>query len=130
MLIFGIGTDIVEVRRMERAISSNWSETFIHRVFTQHEIEICLKSAHPAQAFAARFAGKEAVVKALGTGFSRGISAKLIEITGGERSRPRVCLAGGARLFAMEHQIAVVHVSLTHTPTYAGAFAVAEMLST
>ncbi len=125
MPIFGVGTDIVEVERMARAIKSRWADRLLWRIFTSGEIAACM-GPYTAQRYAARFAAKEAVVKALGIGFTIGISAGMVEIVGGERTRPRIRLHDKALEFVQSANITEVHVSMTHTPLYAGAFAIAE----
>ena len=125
-MIYGIGVDLVDIARMERVLRSREVERFITRVFSPEEISTCREAARPAECFAARFAAKEAVAKALGTGFSRGISPGMILVRGGERTRPRIELAGKAMKLADSLLLASIHVSLTHTPTAACAFVVAE----
>ncbi len=118
--------DLVETARIERVLRSRGAERFISRVFSPEEISVCRQAARPAECFAARFAAKEAVAKALGTGFSRGISPGGILVRGGERTRPRIELAGKALELAGSLLLTSIHVSLTHTSTAACAFAVAE----
>lgn len=125
-MIYGIGVDFVEVARMRRALESPWADRFVRKVFTPEERSTCEAAPSPVQAFAARFAAKEAVSKALGTGFSRGVTPRSLRVTGGERNRPGIELAGKALEFAAKEGIGAIHVSLTHTPTAACAFAVAE----
>ena len=91
-MILGIGVDLVEIPRMQRILDRPWARRFIERVFRPEEITVCEKAARPAEAYAARFAAKEAVVKAFGTGFSRGITPAAIVVCGGERTRPTIHL--------------------------------------
>jgi holo-[acyl-carrier protein] synthase len=119
---------MVEVPRMERILCSRWSARFVAKVFTSEEVEECEAMAHPAEGFAARFAAKEAVAKALGTGFSRGISPSTIQIQGSEKSRPTVDLSDNAKEVALSLHAGNIHVSLTHTKETAAAFAVIEKL--
>lgn len=125
-MIFGIGVDLVSVQRMERLLRSRQADRFVRRVFSDEEVASCHQSGRPAECFAARFAAKEAVVKALGTGFSHGISPGMILVRGGERTRPHIELKGRAREKADGLGLTSVHVSLTHTATTACAFVVAE----
>jgi len=118
--------DLVNVVRMERVLTSRSADRFFSRVFSAEEVSSCRQSPRPAECFAARFAAKEAVVKALGTGFSRGISPGMILVRGGERTRPHIQLRGKAREIAASLHLTSIHVSLTHTPTDACAFVVAE----
>ncbi len=107
--------DLVEIARVERVLRSRAAERFINRVFSPEEISTCRQAARPAECFAARFAAKEAVTKALGTGFSHGISPGMILVRGGERTRPRIELAGNALELSVSLRLTSVHVSLTHT---------------
>lgn len=125
-MIRGVGIDVVEVSRMERVLNSSWSQRFVRRVFLPEEIEVCVSAARPAQAYAARFAAKEALVKALGTGFSRGITPGMILIQGGDRTRPRIKLRAEAQDVAQSMNVSRIHVSLTHTPHTACAVVVVE----
>jgi len=111
---------------MERILMSRSGERFKRRVFSAEEIASCQPSRRPAECFAARFAAKEAVVKALGTGFSEGICPGMIALRGGERSRPHIELRGRALEKATALGLTSIHVSLTHTSTHACAFVVAE----
>jgi holo-[acyl-carrier protein] synthase len=123
--IHGIGVDIVEVDRMEKALQGRASRRFMERVFTAREIEACESSAIRSQCYSARFAAKEAVVKAFGTGFSQGITPIMVEVKGGERNQPQIRLHAAALRFAEENGIREIHVSLTHTRNYACAFVTA-----
>ncbi len=125
-MILGVGVDIVDTARMERAINSRSAETFIRRVFGPNEIAACRGSARPAEGFAARFAAKEAVTKALGTGFSRGIRPGQIRVTGTEFRPPAIELIGRARDVAADMGVGRIHISLTHSRTIACAFVVIE----
>jgi len=125
-VILGIGVDLVDVRRMERALNCRWGKRFVTKVFLEEEIASCENAAQPAQGYAARFAAKEALAKALGTGFSRGVSPSRIVVRGGERRQPSIFLLGRAEKLAESMQVAGIHVSLTHTPQTACAFVVVE----
>ena len=118
--------DLVNVLRMERILRSRSADRFISRVFSAEEVSACQHSARPAECFAARFAAKEAVVKALGTGFSRGLSPGMILVRGGERTRPYIELRCSALEVAASLRVTAIHASLTHTLTDACAFVVAE----
>ncbi|MGO9570806.1 MAG: holo-ACP synthase [Desulfomonilaceae bacterium] len=127
-MILGVGVDLVDVRRMERALNCRWGKRFVAKVFSEEEIAACKNSPQPAQGYAARFAAKEALAKALGTGFSRGVSPSRIIVRGGERRQPSIALLGRAQKVADSMQVAAIHVSLTHTPQNACAFVVVESL--
>lgn len=121
-MIESIGVDIADVGRMERAIE-RWGERFLRKVFTEGEIAFCEGRHHKPPSYAARFAGKEAVAKCLGTGFRRGVSPATIEIVDNERSRPTVRLHGAAAAFGAGRTI---HLSLSHEQRVAVAVAVME----
>jgi holo-[acyl-carrier protein] synthase len=125
-MIFGIGVDLVEVRRMERILKSSRATRFLRRIFSSAEVATCESTAHPAQAYSARFAAKEAMAKALGTGFSRGVTPGGILVRGGERERPSIALEGTVRTLAQEMNVTGIHLSLSHTDGRACAFVVLE----
>ena len=125
-MILGIGVDLVEIPRMQRILDRPWARRFIERVFRPEEITVCEKAARPVEAYAARFAAKEAVVKAFGTGFSRGITPAAIEVKGGERTPPTIRLQANALALADSMNVSGVHVSLTHTAGVACAVVVIE----
>lgn len=125
-MILGTGIDMVEVSRMDRILKSPWAEKFLARVFTPEEVNVCLRYTSPAQAFSARFAAKEALAKALGTGFSRGVSPRNIVVVGGERQRPSIQLLGSAMNEAGSRGVSEIHVSLSHTPKTACAVVIVE----
>jgi holo-[acyl-carrier protein] synthase len=125
-LILGIGVDLVDIPRMERALTTSWSGKFLARVFSKEEISTCSGAPEPAQCFAARFAAKEALAKALGTGFSGGVAPADIRVRGGERQRPTISLEGRALSVAVAMKVGAIHVSLSHTPRAAIAMVVLE----
>jgi holo-[acyl-carrier protein] synthase len=125
-MIIGVGIDLVSVPRMERALSSAWASRFIARVFSPHEIEVCEKSPSRAQSYSARFAAKEALVKALGTGFRRGVAPHMIQVRGEEFRPPTLVLIDRALAEADAQGVRRVHVSLTHTPDCAAAVVILE----
>lgn len=122
--VTGVGIDIVEVPRMDRALG-RWGERFAARVFTKGELDYSRQFMRPAQHLSARFAGKEAVVKALGTGFSRGCRMNEIEILPDKQGRPLVRLHGTARRLAADRGVSKIHLSLSHSGKTAVAQAVA-----
>lgn len=125
-MILGIGVDLVEIPRMQRILDRPWARRFIERVFRPEEITVCEKAARPVEAYAARFAAKEAAVKAFGTGFSRGITPAAIAVCGGERTRPTIYLLAQALVLADSMNVSAIHVSLTHTAGSACAVVVIE----
>ncbi len=124
MRIFGIGIDVVEVARIASAIERH-GEPFLARLFTPAERAYCESRKNPAPHFAARFAAKEAVVKALGTGIGAHAGWLDLEIVRNEAGAPRLALAGAAADFAGRNGICEIQISLTHTKEYAAANAVA-----
>jgi holo-[acyl-carrier protein] synthase len=117
---------MVEVARMERVLKSRQAKRFLQRVFSDYEIAACRASARPAQGFAARFAAKEAVSKALGAGFTRGVTPGSIVVRGGDRERPIIVLKDRALEFARSLGVSGIHTSLTHTRETACAFVTVE----
>jgi holo-[acyl-carrier protein] synthase len=100
-------------------------ELFLQRVFTPHEIEYCTSRKAATQHYAGRWAAKEAVLKALGTGWARGISWQDIEVRNELGGKPLIRLGGGAREFCERLQIAEVFISISHCRSHATAYAIA-----
>ena len=98
MKIFGIGTDIVNIKRMEKSIKKN-GNNFKSKIFSKNEILYCEKKKNPSSFYAKRFAAKEALSKALGTGIRKGISFKNIEITNNNFGKPSIKLKGSTATF-------------------------------
>lgn len=124
-MILGIGTDITEVLRIAKMIERH-GELFINRVYTEHEIEYCAARKAATQHYAGRWAAKEAVLKALGTGWVKGIRWRDIEVRNAPSGAPLVNLQGGAREVAERAGIARIHLSISHCRSHATAYAVAE----
>jgi holo-[acyl-carrier protein] synthase len=124
MEIVGIGTDIVECLRIGRMIEQH-GELFLTRVFTAREIRYCQSRKHATEHFAGRWAAKEAILKCLGTGWSRGLSWTDVEVRNEPGGRPRVLMCGGAKDVAQNLRIADILVSISHCRAYATAFALA-----
>ena len=124
-MILGTGIDIIEVARIARSVEK-FGERFLQRVLVADEIAYCRAHKNPAPFLAARFAAKEAVSKAFGTGIGAQLGWRDIEIRRKESGEPFVVLHGkGAELFAMRGA-KQLHVSLTHTEIYAAATAILE----
>ena len=113
-----IGTDIIEIARIKKAVK-RWGEGFLHRVYTDSELSLCHMKA---PSLAARFAGKEAVIKALGTG--SGISWREIEILSDSTGKPLVRLHGKAQSLATDLGLAHLAISLSHSREYAIALVI------
>jgi holo-[acyl-carrier protein] synthase len=124
MRIFGIGIDVVEVERIATAIERH-GEPFLAKLFTQAERDYCASQKNPALHYAARFAAKEAVSKALGTGIGSHAGWLDLEITRAASGAPVLVLQGNAAHFAHENGITEVQISLTHAREYAAANALA-----
>lgn len=123
MATAGIGVDMLEISRMERVLERR--PNFARRVFTEEERAYCERSARPAEHYAARFAAREAVVKALGTGFSDGVSFRDVSVSRDESGRPRAVLTGRAAEVARERGIREIALSISHTHDVAVANAIA-----
>jgi holo-[acyl-carrier protein] synthase len=124
MRIFGIGIDVVEVDRIASAIE-RLGEPFLTKLFTANERDYCDAQKKSALHYAARFAAKEAVSKALGTGIGGQAGWLDLEITRDLSGAPRLSLQGNAAEFAKQHGITEIQISLTHARDYAAANAIA-----
>ena len=98
MNIFGIGTDIVNIKRMEKSLRRN-GDAFKKRIFSKNEIIYCERKKNPSTFYAKRFAAKEALSKALGTGIRKGINFKNIEISNNKFGKPSIKLSGSTAKF-------------------------------
>lgn len=124
MNVLGIGTDIIECLRIAQMIERH-GELFLTRVYTPREIEYCSARKAATQHYAGRWAAKEAVLKALGTGWSRGISWTDVEVRNEGGGAPRIALAGGARAACERQGIANMLITISHCRSHATAFAIA-----
>lgn len=124
MKIHGVGIDVVEIRRVAAALERRHGG-FARRVFTAAEAEHCEGRHDRAASYAVRFAAKEAVAKALGTGVGSRAAWLDMEIVRQPTEAPQVVLHGAARRFADEHHIIDIKISLTHSREYAVANAIA-----
>ncbi|HEX5734139.1 MAG TPA: holo-ACP synthase [Blastocatellia bacterium] len=124
-MIIAIGIDIIEIARIEEVFSRQ-GERFRKRVFTEIEIEYCERRASRMSSYAARFAAKEAAMKALGTGWSDGVRWRDIEVARGDTGAPALHLHG--RALERLHQIGArrAHLSLTHSEQIAMAEVILE----
>ncbi|HEY6375714.1 MAG TPA: holo-ACP synthase [Edaphobacter sp.] len=125
-MVLGLGTDLIEIARIKETIERH-GERFMHKVFTEGEIAYCLsKKINSAESFAARFAAKEAGAKALGTGISRGVSWKELEVRRTAGERPTLHLSGRAAERAEQMGVRTLSLSLTHNRNVAMAVVIAE----
>lgn len=123
MILLGIGIDVVEVDRVKSSMDE-FSEKFLSRIFTAKERKYCARQKRPEIHFAARFAAKEAISKAFGTGIGKDVGWLDMEITRRESGEPEVTLSGAAKGLAATRGVTQVMVSLTHAQHYAAANAV------
>src|SRR5438552_9914386 len=122
MRINGIGVDLVNIPRM-RDVIDRWQDRFLRRVFTEQEIAYCRARRDPVPHFAARFAAKEAVLKALGTGLRMGVSWRELEVQRERGQAPTLVLSGRSREVSEARGGRRVLLALTHDGDYACAHA-------
>jgi holo-[acyl-carrier protein] synthase len=125
MSVLGIGVDLVENARIEHSLE-RFGERFLQRVFTAGEIEYSKSMKYPARHLAARFAAKEAVSKAFGTGIGKSMGWKDVDVRRKESGEPYVVLEGGAKKLAEERKVSSVSITLSHTEHHAMAMIVVE----
>jgi holo-[acyl-carrier protein] synthase len=124
-MIYGIGTDLVEVNRIEKIIQ-RWGERFTEKVYSRNEIAYCTRKAYPAIHYAARFAAKESLLKSLGIGLGMGVSLKDIEVINDAKGNPQLKMNERIREVLDTHGITSVHISMTHTREHAHAVVILE----
>ncbi|HVO62992.1 MAG TPA: holo-[acyl-carrier-protein] synthase [Terriglobales bacterium] len=124
-MIVGTGIDVVEVPRLAAAIE-RFGDRFLQRVFTQGEIRYCQSKANRVERFAARFAAKEAGMKALGTGWNHGVRWRDVEVQRQPGGRPMIVFHGVAAHFAQKLGMNHAVLSLTHTAAEAIAHVILE----
>lgn len=124
-MIVGLGIDLVETERVARLLARH-GERFERRVFTEAELAECRRRADRAHSLAARFAAKEACLKALGTGWARGLGFTDVEVICTIGGAPTLHLGGRAAERARDLHVETLHVSLTHQPRTAAAVVVLE----
>jgi holo-[acyl-carrier protein] synthase len=123
-MIIGIGVDIVEIHRIRNALRG--TQRMQERVFTEEEIQFCTSRKRQYQHFGGRFAAKEAALKALGTGWSRGIRWKEVEITDDETGKPILTFHGKAKEIFEQLSARTAWISITHSPDHAVAMVILE----
>jgi len=124
-MIFGIGTDIIEVERMKKHLENN--DALRVKLYTDAEQKYCGKGKVTMyQCYAARFAAKEAFFKALGTGYRYGMAFHEIEVLNDELGKPYVNPHGKVKEFLEEKKIKSIHLSISHVKEMANAFVVLE----
>jgi holo-[acyl-carrier protein] synthase len=124
-MVLGVGVDIIEVERI-RASHERFGERFLKRILRPDEIAYCFTHAQPAPFLAARFAAKEAISKALGTGIGSQLGWQDMEVKRKESGEPYVVLHGPGQELLAKRGARMVHLSLSHTTAHAAAVAVLE----
>lgn len=124
-MIVGTGIDIVEVPRLASAIG-RYGERFLRRVFTEAEIAYCDSKLNRAERYAARFAAKEAALKAIGTGWKKGVGWREVEVQRDSGGRPTISFTGIAAQFAARLGVRRASLSLSHTAEHAIAQVILE----
>jgi holo-[acyl-carrier protein] synthase len=125
MSVLGIGVDLVENARVQHSLD-RFGERFLRRVFTPGEIEYSQSMKYPARHLAARFAAKEAVSKAFGTGIGKAMGWKDIDVHRKPSGEPFVVLEGGAKKLVDERGVTAIWITLSHTEHHAMAMIVLE----
>lgn len=124
-MIHGIGTDFVEVSRLEK-ILQRWGDRFIGKVYSQNEINYCQNKAFPAMHYAARFAAKESFLKSLGIGLGMGVKLKEIEVINNPQGYPVLKIHEKIKDNLDKLGITAIHISITHTREHAHAIVILE----
>ncbi|MBI3458465.1 MAG: holo-ACP synthase [Candidatus Rokubacteria bacterium] len=124
-MILGVGVDLVRIERVRQAME-RWQERFLERVFTPDEVTYARRRRNPAEHLAARFAAKEATLKALGIGLTMGVRWRDMEVRRARGERPRVSLSGRTAALVAARGVRALHLSLTHDGDYAMAQVLAE----
>ena len=124
-VVVGLGTDLIEIARIERSVQ-RYGAAFLRRIYTPGEIAYCMAKKNSAESLAARFAAKEAGAKALGTGISRGVSWKELEVRRAPGQRPELHLSGRAAQIAAALGVTRLSLSLSHSRELSIAVVVAE----
>jgi holo-[acyl-carrier protein] synthase len=122
-MIYGIGIDIVKTERMKDVIEK-WGEKFLQRVFTGNEISYCYKKQNPYLSLSARFAAKEAFIKAIGSEIT--VKFSDIEVINSDKGKPVLVLGGRIKDFLKTRKVRTTHLSLSHEHDYSLACVVLE----
>ncbi len=124
-MILGTGVDLAEVDRIQQAIG-RYGRKFIERIYTPLEIAYVERKANRFERYAARFAAKEAGMKAIGTGWRRGVRWQDFEVSNLPSGRPVLKFHGVAAEFAKKMGVRTAHLSITHTAQHGMAFVILE----
>ncbi|MFL6514798.1 MAG: holo-ACP synthase [Chthoniobacterales bacterium] len=125
MSIIGIGVDLVECERIQHSLD-RFGDRFLRRVFTDGEIQYSMSMKFPARHLAARFAAKEAVSKAFGTGIGKSMGWRDMDVRKKESGEPFLVLSGGAETLAKDRGVTNALITLSHTDHHAMAVIVLE----
>ena len=125
MSIFGIGTDLVNINRIQR-LYNKYGQKFVDKILLPEEKKLLQSHTNPVKFLANRFAGKEAATKALGTGFSQSVNWKDIGVTKQPSGQPKLIFSKKIKAFIAEKEILSAHISLTDDHPWAAAFVVLE----
>jgi len=124
-MIIGIGIDLVEIERFRKVVE-RLKDRFLFKVFTQEEQQFCLSHRDPIPHFAARFAAKEALFKALGTGWAQGVTWLDVEVRRETPNAPSMLIRGHAGQLCSAKGSQKIHLSLSHSDQYAIALVILE----
>jgi holo-[acyl-carrier protein] synthase len=124
-MILGVGTDLAEVERIRESIA-RFGDRFLNRIYTARERAYAASKANPVERLAARFAAKEAGMKAIGTGWSQGVKWQDFAVVNEKSGRPTLELGGVAKGKADEMGVTRISLSLTHTSALAFAVVILE----
>ena len=117
-MILGIGVDSIELERIER-VYNDYGERFLKRVYAPEEIAYALRYKDPVPRLAARFAAKEACMKALGTGWNNGVRWRDIVVVNTRMGKPEMKLLGKALEYSKQMSVEHIHMSITHSKDHA-----------
>lgn len=120
-MIFGIGIDIIEIERIKQSVEK-FNDRFLNKIYTETELEYCLSKKNKFQHLAARFAAKEAIAKALATGWAKGFRWKDIEIFNEASGMPNVKLHGNLKSFLDPDKS--LKITMSHSENYVTCFAI------
>lgn len=124
-MILGTGIDIIEIERIEKSVN-DYKEHFLNKIYTQNELDYCLAKKNKMQHLAARFAAKEAIIKAISPLYEEGVSWKDIEIYNEKSGIPRVRLLG--KLSSLIDETRDLKISMSHSDHYVTCFAILHLL--
>ena len=124
-MVVGIGVDIIEIERLRKTLERQ-ADRFVGRIFTEAEQEYCRRHRDPVPHYAARFAAKEALMKALGTGWSKGVTWRDAEVVRAPMGAPVLKLHGQAQALSLSMGVRSMHLSLSHSRELAVAVVILE----